>query len=101
MSTQKLSQDPFRPLAHRRPFWILGSRKFSWNFQEGPGGQISFKWSQEPKTSEKKYLQEVGHGSLGVDLTITAKPPVWKDILFNIYVLDLIYYQDCKVGFQD
>ena len=69
MSTQKLSQDPFRPLAHRRPFWILGSRKFCWNFQEGPGGQISFKWSQEPKTSEKKYFQEVGHGSLEYDLT--------------------------------
>ena len=69
MSTQKLSQDPFRPLAHRRPFWILGSRKFCRNFQEGPGGQISFKWSQEPKTSEKKYFQEVGHGSLEYDLT--------------------------------
>ena len=69
MPTQKLSHDPFRPLAHQRPFWILGSKKFSWNFQEGPGGQISFKWSQEPKTSEKKYFQEVGHGSLGVDLT--------------------------------
>ena len=39
------------------------------NFQEGPGGQISFKMSQEPKTSEKKYWTEVGHGSQGLDLT--------------------------------
>ena len=39
------------------------------NFQEGPGGQISFKMSQEPKTSEKKYWTEVGHISQEFDLT--------------------------------
>ena len=40
------------------------------NFQEGPGGQISFKMSQEPKTSEKNDWTEVGHGSQGFDLTM-------------------------------
>ena len=44
----------FRDLSWWRPFWILGSRKFSRNFPEGAGGQISSKMSQEPKTSEKK-----------------------------------------------
>ena len=46
------------------------SKKFGRNFQEGPGGQIYFKMSQEPKTIEKKPWQEVGHGSQEYDLTI-------------------------------
>ena len=45
------------------------SRKFGRNFRKGPGGQISFKMSQEPKTIKKKHYQEVGHGTQEYDLT--------------------------------
>ena len=45
------------------------SRKFGRNFQKGPGGQISFKISQEPKTIKKKPYQEIGHGTQEYDLT--------------------------------
>ena len=75
----KMGQKTYRNHKKYNFFYImlhifLGSRKFRRNFQEGPGGQISFKLSQEPKTSEKKYWTEVCHKSQEFDLTTNYMP---------------------------
>ena len=62
---EKISSQALDKFSHNKK----SSRKFGRNFQEGPGGQISFKMSQEPKTIKKKPLQEVGHGTQEYDLT--------------------------------
>ena len=61
----------FKTVRHE---WYSQTAKICHKFRpqnhEGSGGQISFKMSQKPKTSEKKRWQVVGHGSQGNDLTI-------------------------------
>ena len=62
----KISSQALDKFSHTKK----SSRKFGRNFQKGPGGQISLKMSQEPKTVKKKTYQEVGHGTQENDLTI-------------------------------
>ena len=57
------------PISPTAAILDFGLQKIPPEFSGGVGGQISFKLSQEPKTSEKKYWTEVGHGFQELDLT--------------------------------
>ena len=65
----KISSQALDKFSHTKK----SSRKFGRNFQEGPGGQISFKMSQEPKTIMKTPYQEVGQKNQEYDSTIMLK----------------------------